>query len=182
MPRGRPKGSKNKQKPKEKKKPEPRYFIPLEYSWDRRPDESHKQYERFVGYLKKKPPRNIKKYAEELGLSFSGVYRTSHEQEWNRRAGEYDSYVARESMELMKERHIEEARYIQDVAMQALRNVSIEDIKPQDIAKLYELGYKLESLRRGVEEVQKIEFESKADTASSKLLKSLLEDNTERKE
>lgn len=148
--------------------------------WDCREDESSLQYSYFVKYLELGPKRTINKTAHATGVSYHTLDIYSRKHEWSKRAKAYDNSIAESIVEEMRKRHISLAKKLQRRAEEALDKMDDENIKPSDVVKMIELGLKTESTNRGIEDTTKIKIESDADTATSQLLRALMDDNSEK--
>jgi hypothetical protein len=135
-----------------------------EKSWDRRPGESAKAYRAFALYRDKQADRTFEFVARELQCSGTNVRRWAKRWDWTRRVRAYDIHVDRIELEAltrerlaMKKRMAKQGVNMQVVAAEGLAELQrlIDDEKstlrltPGDIARLAEVGGKLERYARG---------------------------------
>ena len=133
--------------------------------WDRRPGESHKAFAAFTKYRDLAEKRTYQQVAEELHCNGSNVRRWARLWNWYARAHEWDvrrDQAAQEAQirerRRMAERQARTGMEMQDLAAQGLRELLSRldrkaplNLSPRDIARLMEVGAKLERTARGEE-------------------------------
>jgi len=132
-------------------------------AWYKFEAESSKQYEAFQAYLELGFDRSIRKAANKLSApdnaSAEKVRRYelwSSDNEWVRRAAEYDAWklnkrrcrMENEAL-AMAERHVEMAITIQDEVISKLIEFNHKNLTNADIIKWFEIAVKIERLSRG---------------------------------
>ena len=128
-------------------------------SWERLPEETSRQYEAFCIYRNMGPERSILKVAQEwsIGGHTSKLKEWSSKYHWVERASAYDEHIdeikrARneEAIIEMSARHADYSLQIQEKAIEALRFINHEDLKPNEFIKWLDIAIKIERLSRGV--------------------------------
>lgn len=133
---------------------------PEKKPWERQEGETPKPYEAFCVYRDMGIQRSQPKVAEKLGKSTALISRWSSEYNWVERVAAWDDdreriereiaeKEMRDSIRKMRKRQAETGRYMQVKAMKALNRIPEEEIKPGDIARLVDVGSKLERTARG---------------------------------
>lgn len=130
--------------------------------WQRQEDESSAAFEAFVAY-RDMQSRSLAKVAELLGKELSHIAGWSGRHRWVKRCVAWDNELDRrvqddrvEQIKEMKRRQLETALEMQNVASAALRKLQaqIDDpdkrarITPDNIARLIDIGTRLERLNR----------------------------------
>lgn len=131
------------------------------YPWERRPGETAKAYEGFRAFRDlPASTRTIRKLNES---GYPQAKNWSSRWDWHARATAWDDHVARQededrlsALRSMHSNHQRAARAIQQFALAALSRLDIEEASPADVARLLELGARLErvTLSVSVEELQ----------------------------
>jgi hypothetical protein len=124
--------------------------------WDRQPGESSKAFEAFCLYRDMGTERSIRKVAQNLSKSTTLIRGWSSKYNWVERATLYDAELDRQAREKrqkeileMRDRHAKLATQLLTKAAKGLLKLSDEDISANDVARLVEVGAKLERLSRG---------------------------------
>lgn len=133
--------------------------------WERQPFESMRAYSYFCLYRDAEPlERSVKKVAQKVARSVRMMWDLSSKWDWLRRAEAYDLHMqrlklaAQEKARLeMAERQAKEGTTLQNIAMGGLKNLLDEkgqvrkdvEMTPSVIARLLEVGVKIERLARG---------------------------------
>lgn len=111
--------------------------------------------------------RSIRKVAQHLSKSSTLIKDWSAKHGWVERVAAYDSYIDQETRKKrekdiieMKDRHAGLATAMLAKAAKGLLKIKDEHIKPQDVARMIEVGSKLERLSRG-ESTENIEATGK---------------------
>lgn len=127
--------------------------------WERQKGESAQAYEAFSIYLNLGAERSLKAVAQQLSKSLPLIKRWSREKEWQERVRAYDNELEREARKKaiaarkdMTERHISIAMQLQKKALQALKELSVEEMSPKDIKEYIKMATELERLNRTLEE------------------------------
>lgn len=123
--------------------------------WERQPGEGPKPWEAFVIY-RDMPDRALRKVAKQLGKSLTIVGRWSSEWNWLERVAAWDNEQDRISRKAhtdeiakMRKRHAKLAAAMLEKSAAALAQMSPEDMKPQDVARMVDIASKLEKLSLG---------------------------------
>lgn len=94
-------------------------------AWDRRPNESQRQYARFLSFLRLDPTiRTVKRAAESKGASVNTYTRNAFEQEWTKRAAAYDAHQGEKSLQMAEAMYTQEAVSLVTAAAKHTSNVS----------------------------------------------------------
>lgn len=125
--------------------------VKSENSWERLPGESAKAFEAFDRYCKLGEERSIRKVAQKLNKSTQLLGRWSSQWDWVNRSRDYDNEIKREEIReqkkayrAMQQRQIAIAVKMQKTALEALKKLSVEDMKPKDIKEFIKLGSEME--------------------------------------
>ncbi len=133
--------------------------------WERQPFESSRAYSYFCLYRNTDQlERSVKKVAEKVGRSVRMMWDLSSKWDWLKRAEAYDLHMqrlkqaAQEKARIeMAERQAKEGTTLQNIAMGGIKNLLDEkgqvrkdiEMTPSVIARLLEVGVKIERLARG---------------------------------
>ena len=124
--------------------------------WERQDGETPKQFEAFVVYRDLGEERSLSQVAQKLNKSKQLLGRWSSANNWVERCAEWDreqDRIARQeqikSIKEMRKRHANIATAMLVKSAQALKKIPLEEIKPNDISRMVEVGSKLERLSRG---------------------------------
>lgn len=134
--------------------------------WERQEGETAKQYEAFCVYRDMKTirdpnsKRSIRLVSEQLGKSEGLLERWSSANNWVERVDAWDmdqeriareiaQKEAEEEIRKMRKRQAEAGKFAQIKAIKALNRIPDDEIKPGDVARLLEVGSKLERTARG---------------------------------
>jgi hypothetical protein len=124
--------------------------------WERQPGETKKSWEAFAIYRDMLSDRTLRKTAQQLNKNLTTIADWSKKFEWVSRVEKYDSYLDKETRKKrekeivdMKDRHAKLATAMLAKAAKALQAIPDDEIKPQDVARMIEVGSKLERLSRG---------------------------------
>ncbi len=141
----------------------------IRWDWDRAPGETARQYQLFMAYREQRTPdnpvakRNLRQLAEEHKLSHDYLLRLSADHAWLARADAYDDYIDEKATEAairerikMKAEHAKIGRAMVIAGAKKLSTISVEEMSPGDIARLVDIGVKVERLARG-EATEKVE-------------------------
>lgn len=127
--------------------------------WERQKGESEKAYEAFVTYRDMGEKRTFAAVAEKLGKSDTLIRRWKERWDWQERVRAYDNDLEKEARARavkdrrdMVDRHINIAMQLQKKALQALKDLSVEDMTPKDIKEYIKMATDLERLNRTLEE------------------------------
>ena len=127
--------------------------------WERQKGESAQAFEAFSIYLGMGAERSTRAVAQKLGKSASLIQRWSREKEWQERIRAYDNDIEKQarkkavaSRKDMVDRHIGIAMQLQKKALQALKELSVENMTPKDIKEYIKMATDLERLNRTLEE------------------------------
>ena len=133
--------------------------------WERQPFESMRAYSYFCLYRDMESlERSVKKVAEKVGRSVRMMWDLSSKWDWLKRAEAYDLHMQRLKLAAqekarieMAERQAREGTTLQNIAMGGVKNLLDEkgqvrkdvEMTPSVIARLLEVGVKIERLARG---------------------------------
>lgn len=127
--------------------------------WERQKGESAQAYEAFSTYLGMGAERSLSAVAKQLSKSLPLIKRWSREKEWQERIRAYDNDIEKQARKkviadrkTMTKRHIGIAMQLQKKALEALENLSVEDMTPKDIKEYIKMATDLERLNRTLEE------------------------------
>lgn len=128
------------------------------FSWDRIPSESIAQFKLFCKFLEMGRTRSCRKIADLCGRNNSHIYKMSSQFSWLNRANDYDM-MKDEEMRVKLDSEILQSRVRQQALggeMQKLAEKGLEmlneipeDLSPQDISRLIDVGTKIENLALG---------------------------------
>ena len=126
-----------------------------EKPWERQPGESAQAYEAFDAYPKMGVERSCRKVAQALSKSDTIIRRWSSAWKWQERCRAYDNELKRQELiqaqkavKQMQERQIQTAMLLQKKAVQALNELDISELTPQEILRFISEGAKLETANR----------------------------------
>lgn len=126
-----------------------------EKSWERQPKESVQAYEAFYKYLQMGAERTLRKVEQELNKSHALIGRWSSAWNWQKRSADYDADIRRQEYEAtqkeikkMQDRQVKTAILLQKKAVQALDELDISKLSPQEILRFITEGAKLEKETR----------------------------------
>lgn len=127
--------------------------------WERQKGESEKAYEAFAAYRDMGPERTVAAVVERLQKSRSLLDRWKERWDWKERVRAYDNELEKEARakavkdrKAMTKRHISIAMQLQKKALEALEDLSVEDMSPKDIKEYIKMATDLERLNRTLEE------------------------------
>lgn len=131
------------------------------YPWERRPGEGSKPYSAFVTYRDLPIRERTVKAVEATHGTTARTWCLRWD--WVARASAWDDECQRtadldrlDALKAMHTNHARAARAVQQFALAALARLDLDDASPGDVARLLELGAKLErlTLTQSVEELQ----------------------------
>jgi len=127
--------------------------------WECQKGESAQAFEAFMVYLKLGDDRSVRAVGQECAKSRSLISRWCTTYRWVERATAYDADVQKKAhaaavkeQKKMAERHIDIAMQLQKKALEALKELSVEDMTPKDIKEYIKMATDLERLNRTLEE------------------------------
>lgn len=127
--------------------------------WERQKGESAQAFEAFSAYLEMGADRSIRAVGQKLDKSRTQIGKWSKAWDWQERVRAYDNELEKEarkkaiaSRKDMVDRHINIAMQLQKKALQALKELSVEDMTPKDIKEYIKMATDLERLNRTLEE------------------------------
>ena len=132
--------------------------------WERRPKEAPRAYEAFRTFRDLGPLRTLERLAHENDYSRSSINTLARTHDWFARAASWDDerhmIEDRERLEAIRSmhgNHLAAARAVQTFALAALDRLKIDGATAQDVARLIDLGTKLErqTLTMSVEQLQR---------------------------
>ncbi len=145
-----------------------------EKSWERQQGESAQAYEAFNLYLKMGTERSCRKVAQELSKSDTIIRRWSSAWSWQKRVRDYDTELARiefaeakKAAKEMRERQINLSVLLQKKAFDALKQLDISELTPQEILRFISEGAKLEAANRAAEAQQVAEAAGEGQQTAS---------------
>jgi hypothetical protein len=132
--------------------------------WDRLPNERSKAYYLFCRFRDLGPTRSLRKLARVQDsdskplASLVNLKSYSRDYQWFARARSYDDYRA-EQERIDNEQHIlemnrrqaEDGRFFQHIAVESLKQIEPEKLRPTDADRLFNTGVKTERLARGAQ-------------------------------
>lgn len=140
--------------------------------WERQKGESEKAYEAFAAYRDMGEKRTFVAVAEKLGKSDTLIRRWKVRWNWQERVRAYDNELEREARAKvikarkdMVDRHINIAMQLQKKALEALKELEVEDMTPKDIKEYIKMATDLERLNRTLEDADSKERESAAQSS-----------------
>lgn len=126
------------------------------HAWDRRPDESAKQYAAFCHYRDEGADRSLKGTCEFIGAATSQIQLYKRRFEWLARVRAYDEWeekrlrkVAERAKKEMVERQARLGQTMTGVAQDALESGIIRPETVADVVRLADSGTRIERLARG---------------------------------
>lgn len=131
------------------------------YAWERRPGETSRPYAAFLQYRDLPPGQRTVRAVTAAGVRNASAWSTVWD--WTARAIAWDDECQRtadlerlDALRTMHSNHARAARAVQQFALAALSRLDINEATPGDVARLLELGAKLErlTLTQSVEELQ----------------------------
>lgn len=127
--------------------------------WERQKGESAQAFEAFSAYLEMGADRSIRAVGQKLDKSRTQIGKWSKAWDWQERVRAYDNELEKEARRKavaarkdMVDRHIGIAMQLQKKALQALKDLSVEDMTPKDIKEYIKMATDLERLNRTLEE------------------------------
>lgn len=154
--------------------------------WERQKGESAQAYEAFSTYRDMGPERSIAKVAQALNKSRALMGRWSSQWNWVERVRAYDNELEKEAKakavkdrKAMTERHIGIAMQVQKKALEALANLSVEDMSAKDIKEYIKMATELERLNR---ELEGADSKGKDEAGGSSLEEDIIAAYQKRKE
>lgn len=155
-------------------------------AWERQQGESSQAYEAFVSYRDMGLERSITKVAHSLSKSRALIGRWSSQWDWQERVRSYDNELEKKAKakalkdrKAMTERHIGIAMQVQKKALEALANLSVEDMSPKDIKEFIKMATDLERLNRTFEDENSNSKDSNAEQLADKVIFYLPENERE---
>lgn len=131
-----------------------------EKPWERQPKESAKAFEAFEIYCQMGNERSIRKVAQKLLKSDCLLRRWSSQWGWQERARAYDNELkrlelieAKKGFRDMQKRQMQMGMLMQKKALQALDQMSPDELPSRDIIRLMTEGAKLERETRQLQDV-----------------------------
>lgn len=127
--------------------------------WERQKGESAQAFEAFSVYLEMGTDRSIRAVGQKLDKSRTQIGKWSKAWGWQERVRAYDNELEKEARKKaiadrkdMTSRHIGIAMQLQKKALEALKELSVEDMTPKDIKEYIKMATDLERLNRTLEE------------------------------
>lgn len=124
--------------------------------WEKQKGESRQAFEAFVTYRDMGAYRSGAKVAERLGKSTQIISRWSSRWNWVERTSAWDNELDRQNREAqieaikeMSERHTKQAMLFQQKVLERMRELSVRELSPNDMARWFEVAVKIERLSRG---------------------------------
>ena len=124
--------------------------------WERQDGETAQAFQAFAEYRDMGAERSLAKVAQKLGKSKPLMERWSSRWHWGIRVDAWDDEMDRRSCrELqkgiadMRKNHVDIAKAMLVKALQALQRIPVDEMTPQDIAKMVDVAAKLERISRG---------------------------------
>ena len=123
--------------------------------WERQPGESEQAYEAFAIYRDLGLKRSNQEVCARLSKSRQLISRWKANYNWDERARVYDNELQKEmhkeavrNLKDMTDRHIKISMQLQKKALEALTNLSVEEMSPKDIKEFIKMATDLERLNR----------------------------------
>ncbi len=123
--------------------------------WERQKGESGQAFEAFKLYRDSGLKRSVGKVAETLSKSRQLMSRWKATWDWDERVRAYDNELEKEArkeaardLKGMTKRHIQISVQLQAKALEALKNMPVEDMSAKDIKEFIKLATDLERLNR----------------------------------
>jgi len=142
---------------KKQKKPEKKKEKKIIHPWDKQPKESQKAYAAFVRYRDAGPKRSHRTVAKSSPerRQFS---RWSTRYNWLKRVEKWEEHLDKKKQEAMEgfaeemaKRQIDLGKMLQSASIQGRLNLDTTKMKAMDVAKLAEIGVKIERLASGAD-------------------------------
>ncbi len=140
--------------------------------WERQKGESGQAYEAFAAYRDMGTDRSIRAVGQKLGKSRALIERWSSQWKWQERIRAYESDIDRKAREkavkerkTMRDRHTKIAMQVQRKALEALEQLSVEDMTPKDIKEYIRMATDLERLSRTFDTGEQKETEAVKETS-----------------
>lgn len=128
--------------------------------WERQKGESKQAYEAFAVYRDLGAERSQVKASQQLGKSRQLISRWSSQHNWVSRIDEYEREQNRlrrlaneKAIRDMNERQAKTAVNMQAKMLQVLSKMDLDGLKPNEIARVMEIGLKYERIARGADAV-----------------------------
>lgn len=128
--------------------------IPDVEAWQQLPEESGKAYHAFSLYLHTGAYRSLENTTKALGKDKGYVKQLekwSSTYNWKARVNAWDVYVGRlierqsiENALAMADRHVQQARDIQEKTCEQLMSLDLAVLKPSELLRLWEIAIKIE--------------------------------------
>lgn len=144
--------------PKQKEMEKQRILDNLVYSYDQQPGESTKAFKLFSSYLIMGRTRNLSKLFRRCNIKYHVIRDYAKKYNWKIRAADKD-FDEDEEMRLLLDSEILQSRIRQqqiaksmsELAERGLEMLSdnVDDLSPQDCARLLDVGSKIENLALG---------------------------------
>ena len=123
-------------------------------AWQQLPEEPGKIYHAFCLYLHAGAYRSLRSVTSALGKDKGYVKQLekwSSTYNWNARANAWDVHVGKlierqyiENVLTMTDRHVQQARDIQEKAYEQLMSLDLAALKPSELIRLYDIAVKIE--------------------------------------
>ena len=124
--------------------------------WERQSREGPRAWEAFQCYRDLGPNRTLRQVTEALGKSMSTIQKVSMTHNWTARVDAWDREQDRQlrqaqakAIQEMRVLHADTGNALLRKAVKALKDIPLEEIKAGDVARLVEVGAKLERISRG---------------------------------
>lgn len=150
-----------------------RIIEQLVYPWDQQPGEPEKAFHLFLCYLAIGKTRNYTEVFRTCGVSYPLICKYGESYSWKMRSDKHDIAKDKEMMVKLDEEvmlsKIRQQRIGKDMQELANRglimlNENVEELSPQDITKLIDIGVKIERLALGSpNEIVKSEVDAKVE-------------------
>lgn len=154
-------------------------------SWERQTGESEKAYEAFYAYLQMGEERSLRAVEKKLAKSHTLISRWSAAHGWQKRVRDYDNYLVRQELaeqekqaRSMRKRQIGTAVMLQKKAVEALEQLDMNSLTPQEILKFITEGAKLERQNRA-ENRENASGETSANTSLADVIIAAYRQRTE---
>lgn len=127
--------------------------------WERQKGESAQAFEAFATYRDMGSDRSIRAVGQRLDKSRTQIGKWSSAWNWQERVRAYDNDLEKQARDkavkdrkAMVDRQIKIAMQVQKKALEALEQLSVEDMSPKDIKEYIKMATELERLNRNLEE------------------------------
>lgn len=124
--------------------------------WERQEGESAQAFQAFAEYRNMGAERSLAKVAQKLGKSKPLMERWSSRWHWGIRVDAWDDEMdkcscreLKKGITEMRKNHAGIAKAMLVKALQALQRTPVDEMTPQDIAKMVDVAAKLERISRG---------------------------------